>query len=50
MEENKKNVEPVLIFPNEPTSDVVGKLTLQKYDRFVDTLTNIVLKYQDKIA
>lgn len=49
--EDNRNVEPVLIFPNEDTEgDVVAVPTLPKYKIFVNTLTDIVLKYEDKIA
>lgn len=50
MEENR-NVETVLIFPNEDTKgDVVSLPNMPKYKIFVNTLTDIVLKYEDKIA
>lgn len=52
MEENKNmSSKPVLIFPNENIKgDVVALDTLPKYKIFINTLTDIVLKYEDKIA
>ena len=50
MEEKREN-KPVLIFPNEDTKgDVVSLLNTPKYKIFVNTLTDIILKYEDKIA